>query len=373
MIILTDSFVKRVRKLRDNKFKAQVLDTICELGFMDGKDRKAHLKRIEGLPNNLKRYEYRKDGQNRTELETHGTDFYLIDILDHSDQDFQRERNPISRQPIVKIRDSRAQGFATEDFEALKAAFEIPDKITEDQYFERLSEQIYPKFGQLAQTVPVRIEKEFGVRLFPHLAEGRDVGRDPVVWLAFTDSKSGHYANYCQLTLQIGLGDCLHEPIQDTSEHFSIKLAVFGDKQDIRRFWMNVDGDLETLEKIKKYARKLDRSYKMKFYRKKKDLPVVFPANTNDDDYLKVIDMLNPESIDEGFFGFSFSKDYRYYEDSNAQRFADIKWVENEIVNEFSKLMYLYFIFSKDDPMAEIESYKERKIQFDNRRNEDNQ
>jgi hypothetical protein len=118
-----------------------------------------------------------------------------------------------------------------------------------------------------------------------------------------------------------------------------------------------------------KYAKRPHKSYKMRFFPKRgKPAKEIFHAHTHEKEYLKVRKLLSPESLAEGFYGFSFSRDYPLYDDPNEKNFSNIEWVENEIINEFSDLMYLYLMFSKDDPLKDIEVYKNKKIDFDNKR-----
>jgi uncharacterized protein YktB (UPF0637 family) len=259
-------------------------------------------------------------------------------------------------------------GFSAEDFRTLEWAFQIPDQISEKEYFQKIYDQIFPKFDSIGKNISFRLYEELGVRLFPHKSEMGDIGKGPVTWLAFTRSRDEHYQNYAQLTLHLGIGDCTHET-NDFNSHFCIKLAVFHDKHDTRAFWRNLQKNPNAITLIKKYARKLNESYEMRFYRRKRKPPMIFPTHTNDETYSDVfIDLMNPESISEDFFGFSFSRYYPFYENDNQEKFSNMQWVEAEIVNEFADLMYLYFMFADDDPIQRIHKYKQRKIPFNNRK-----
>jgi hypothetical protein len=261
-------------------------------------------------------------------------------------------------------------GFSKEDFDALQSAFKIPKGLTEGQYFDLLNERIYPKFRWLAERVQHDLSKELGVDLCPQLADKGDIGKDPVVWLAFVKSLTSHYENQSQLTLHLGIGECIHETI-DHTPHFCLKVATFHDKPDSRRFWNNVARDREkAIDAIVKYTKKLGPAYEIRLYQNKLEKPLVhsaYLAKTDREIIELLLEYMSPDSIKKGFFGFSFNRYYNFYENNVKEQFSDIEWIAKEMVREFSKLMYLYFWFSEDNPTARIEEYKEKKMAFDDR------
>ena len=368
MICLRRSFINAATKCGQT-LQGRLFKTMQKLerGYKSGYG-------LEAVEGSNKLYFYKIDEKNRMVIELgENGEFFLFDIWDHEDKSFNLKKRDDMQPSVSEMPRGTGIGFSPEDFRILDCAFKIPGQISEKQYFEKICDQIFPKFDFIAKNISSRLYEELGVRLFPHKAEMGDIGKGPVTWLAFTRSNDEHYQNYAQLTLHLGIGDCTHET-SNFDKHFCIKLAVFHDKHDIRAFWRNLENHPDAIDLMKKYARKLNRLYEMKFYRRKKNPPIVFPTHTNDDTYTEVfVDLMSPESISEDFFGFSFSRYYPYYENRNQEKFSDIKWVEDEIINEFSDLMYLYFMFSDDAPIQKIEHYKKRKIDFDNKRMSDRQ
>jgi len=321
---------------------------------------------LESVENSNKLYFYKIDGQNRIVLELgKKREFFLTDIWDHKGKSYKLKKAMDIIDSPIKVATETGSGFSTADFKTLELAFEAQDQIGIDRYFEKIREQIFPTFKILGRGVSARLEEDLGVILFPRKAEKANILNHPVVWLAFIGAEQGHYENHSQLTFHLGIGDCIHETTRH-SRHFCIKLAVFHDRIDNKTFYTN---SYNYPYEIIKYARKLDKSYEISFFRKRGRPPVrILPSHMNEDGYDEVMELLSQKSLAKGFYGFSFSRDYPYYDESNEENFSNITWVEDEIVNEFSNLMYLYFMFSENDPLARIETYKKRKIDFDNRR-----
>ena len=364
MILIDTNFIKDLERHKFNlKDKGQVLDAICNLSETPdlgrGIRKKGDTLFFDAIGTKW-----------QLNFDISNNDIYLIDIWDHDKAiDNKKKGKKLNthykkNQKAAILSDGR--GFSREDFEVLNLAFAAQDEIKIEQYFEKICEKIFPKFESLGQKVSNRLEKDLGIKLFAHKAEMPDILNHPVVWLAFIKSKDGHYEHHAQLTFHLGIGDCIHETT-NPQYHFSIKLAVFFDKIDNKRFYRNFEN---YPDEIRKYAKKkLDGSYKMRFYRSRSGLPhKEFPIHMKEKKYLEVKQLLAPDSVAKGFYGFSISKDYPYFEDSNEENFSNISWIEDEIVNEFSNLMYLYYMFSERDPLKKIKRYKEKKMAFDDKR-----
>jgi uncharacterized protein YktB (UPF0637 family) len=365
MIHIDKNFIRALKRHKfDLNNKGRVLDAICKLLENPNSGR--------GIRKKGETFFFDAIGRKwQLDFDLLNDGIHLIDIWDHdtginyqtkskkSKSNGTRKENAVSNLP--------GRGFSAKDFETLDLAFEAQDVIGIEHYFEEICEQIFPTFGSLGRNVCKRIKKDLGIEFFYHKAEKADILNHPVVWLAFNRSKEGYYEHHAQLTFHLGIGDCIHNTTNHRYRHFSIKLAVFFDKIDNKKFYRNFEN---YPDKIMKYAKKkLDGSYKMRFYRKRGGLPQdEFRIHMKEAKYLEVKKLMSPESIAKGFYGFSISKEYPYYEDSNAENFLNLTWVEGEIVNEFSNLMYLYFMFSEHDPLKKIEGYKKWKIAFDDKK-----
>jgi uncharacterized protein YktB (UPF0637 family) len=362
MIIISRKFTKDLKRHNfDLINKGRVLDAICEL--LDEPD----LGR--GIRKKGANYFFDAIGKKwQLNFDLSDGNIHLLNLW-HHDKGIDNKKSSKKRKKYSpkKLNVTNAVvGFSEEDFEILNLAFESQNETEIKNYFEKIREQIFPKFDDLGSRVHSRLEKDLGVRLFPHKAEMANILNYPVVWLAFTGSEDDHYENHSQLTFHLGIDDCIHEPTT-YQYHFCIKLAVFHDRIDNKIFHTNLKNHSDL---ITKYIRKLGRPYSMRFYRKREkppeDLLPVFHRSS--DDYLKFLKLLRPDSIAKGFYGFSFSRNYIYHESPNRENFSDIAWVEDEMVTEFSKLMNLYIMFSQNDPLGKIEDYQKWKKQFNDRK-----
>jgi uncharacterized protein YktB (UPF0637 family) len=365
MILIDTDFIKDLKRHKFNsKDKGQVLDAICKLLENPDSGRGIRKKGNDFYFDAIgKKWQLHFDKLNG--------DIHLIDIWDHNMganyQTTEKTRNSHSTKKTNVAISPPGTGFSSRDFDTLNLAFKAQDEIGIKDYFKKICEQIFPKFESLAQKVSNRLNADLGVKLFGHKAEMADILNHPVVWLAFINAEDGYYEHHAQLTFHLGIGDCIHKTTNHQYPHFCIKLAVFFDKIDNKKFYRNFEN---YPDKIRKYAKKkLDGSYKMRFYQTRGGRPYKeFPVHMKEAKYSEVKNLMSPESIAKGFYGFSISKEYPYREGSNAENFSNLTWVEGEIVNEFSNLMYLYFMFSEHDPLQKIEDYKKWKIPFDDKK-----
>jgi hypothetical protein len=364
MIILSDDFLRDIKRYPVD-FKGRVLDAIYQLSanptLRRGTRKKGSRLFFDAVG---------KKWQLSYEV-TDGGDLYLFPLWTHDMSVAQKKSGieiggfiPGKKAPFDK-------GFSGTDFDVLKSAFDVPDKVSEEQYFKNLSETIYPKLAWLGGRVQDDLSKELGVNLYAQLADKGNIGSDPVVWVAFVKSMESPHVNQSQLTFHLGIGECIHES-KDRSPHFCIKTATFRDKPDSRRFWKNISRDRQrAIEAITKSIRMLGSSYEIRFYQEKRERPIIQSARLDKNDRETVellLEYMCPESLKKDFFGFSFNKYYDFHDKRVAEGFSDMEYVARELVREFSKLMYLYFWFSEDDPMSKIAEYKERQIALDNRR-----
>jgi hypothetical protein len=360
MIILHDEFFRVI-----DKYPVDLKGRILEAAIKLTKNKKlGRGVRKKGTPED--RYFDAAGKKYQLKFYQDGEDYIITDIWTHDiDKRSQTQSGQGRTTPAVRQHHPLHLGFSKKDFEILQSAFNIPEKLSEEDYFNLISRTTYPKLKWLGDRVAADLWSKLGIRLYPQLAEKGDIGRDPVVWLAFTRSED-HYESQVQLTFHLGIGECIHEA-KDRRCHFCTKLALFHNKPDTRRFWANVKNHPETaIQTIKKYTMKLPPTYEIQFYRKKTEPPEKFSARS-ERDYLEVlVDYLNPDYIKKGFFGLNFNRYHHYYDDNVADCFSDLEWVASYLIREFSDLMYLYFWFSADDPLKKIEEYKKRKIAFDN-------
>jgi len=182
MICLRRSFINAATKcgqtLQGRLFKAMQK---LEKGYKSGYG-------LEAVEDSDNLYFYKIDEKNRMviELGKHG-EFFLFDIWDHESKSFNLKTRDDTQSSVSEMPRSTGIGFSPEDFRILDWAFKIPDQISEKQYFEKICDQIFPKFDSIAKNISSRLYEELGVRLFPHKAEMGDIGKGPVTWLAFTD------------------------------------------------------------------------------------------------------------------------------------------------------------------------------------------
>lgn len=358
MIILTDEFFRAINGY-DVTEKGRILDGINKLRLDNNLGRGARKK---GSP-----YKYFDAAGKDRQLKFYqdGENYIITDIWTH-DSD-KRSQSPSGKRRAMSLdmkKSPPSLGFSKKDFEILQSAFSIPEKLSEQDYFDEISRVIYPKFKWLGDRVASDLWEKLGVRLYPHLAQKVHIGIDPVVWLAFTRS-TDDYESQAQLTFHLGIGECIHEA-KDHTWHFCTKLAIFRENPDTRRILANVKNHTETaLQTIKKYIGKLHSTYEIQFHEKKTEPPFKFSAHYEKGYLDFLIGYPDPDLLKKGFFALSFNRFQNYYDNNVSDSFSNLEWVAKYMIKEFSTLMNLYFWFSEDDPLKRIEEYKKRKIIFD--------